>query len=291
LKNLLLIILVLGWLSNYSQPVSNQSGSDCGTVVPPVYTQLRNSGNSVQNLVNLLKHDTCLNKKFSIAFHVVLDSNYQWGGVSQADLNGCISSLNGAFSRICVSFQKCFVDSIPNYTYNNWEMAATEIPVLPNWNVEDVINIYLVDSIVGFPAGYASSVIVLEKGSASGSVPIHEMGHYFGLPHTWSETGPPNVFPLPTNVGIGSQEYVRRTNCYTNGDGFCDTEADCYPAGYDKLTSLPCKHVPGTVDGYGDYFVPPVDNYMTYFKCGCRFTQEQYNWMAYVILTSKLYLH
>ncbi|MES2680517.1 MAG: hypothetical protein V4635_11555 [Bacteroidota bacterium] len=291
MKNVLLILLVFGWFSHYSQLVSNQSGSDCGSVVPPVYTQLRSSGNSVLNLVNLLKHDTCLNKKFSIAFHVVMDSSYQWGGVSQADLDGCINSLNGAFSRICVSFQKCFVDSIANYTYNNWEMTATEALVLPSWNVEDVINIYLVDSIVGFPAGYASSVIVLEKGSASGSVPIHEMGHYFGLPHTWAETGTPNVFPLPSNVGIGSQEYVRRTNCYTNGDGFCDTEADCYPAGFDKLTSLPCKHIPGTVDGYGDYYVPPVDNYMTYFKCGCRFTQEQYNWMAYIILTSKLYLH
>jgi hypothetical protein len=288
LKNTLTFFLILCAFCSSAQRILNPANGECGTVLQTNYLQWRNSIISTQNLVSTLKHDTCLNKKFSIAFHVVLDSNYQWGGLTPASLNGCINSLNSAFSRICVSFEKCYVDVISNYTYNSWDMNITEALVTPSWNIDNTINIYLADSILGFPAGYCSSVIVLEKSSAVGSVPIHEMGHFFGLPHTWNEIG---TSASPANPNTGSQEHVRRDNCYTNGDGFCDTEADCYPTGFDKLTALPCKHIPGTTDGYGDYFVPPVDNYMTYFKCGCRFTQEQYNFMARVILISKLYLH
>lgn len=249
-------------------------------------------------MVSTLKHDLCVNKKFSIAFHIVLDSNYQLGGVTLADLNTCVNNLNAAFKRICVQFQNCHVDSIPNYNYNYWTKPATDATVSPNWDMTNVINLYLVDTIVGFPSGYAyfpggKDVIVVEKGSTLSNVPIHEMGHFFGLVHTFDEinsatTG--TVTPPPANLQVTSYEFVRRTNCYDHGDGFCDTEADCYPAGYDKNTG-PCQHIPGTFDGYGEYYVPPVDNYMTYFGCGCRFTQEQYNFMALVILSQRMYLH
>ena len=292
MRNILSIALLTICLNGHCQSVSI-ANDECGTILPSNYLQWRNGIISTQNLVSNLKHDTCLNKKFSIAFHVVLDSNYQWGAVSPADLSTCIITLNNAFKRICVSFENCFVDEIPNYTYNSWEMTATEALVLPSWNVENTINIYLVDSILGFPAGYAGSVIVIEKPFIGGSVTIHEMGHFFGLPHTWAEIGTNPVSPAPSNSQVGSNEWVRRvqSNCKNHGDGFCDTEADCYPAGFDKITPLPCKHVPGSTDGFGDYYVPPVDNYMTYFKCGCRFSQEQYNFMASVILASKIYLH
>lgn len=274
-----------------------QSDADfCGTKLQPNYIQWRNSVVNTQNMVSTLRHDVCLNKKFSIAFHVVLDSNSTWGGVSPADLTASINSLNTAFKPICVSFENCFVDEIHNYTYNHWYPAATEASIAASYNVENVINIYLVDSIVGFPAGYASGVIVIEKPYTVGAVTIHEMGHFFGLPHTWDEIGSPdaNSTPATSNPNVGSLEWFRRDplNCYNHGDGFCDTEADCYPADYDKNSPMPCKHDQGGAqDGWGDYYVPPVDNYMTYFKCGCRFTQEQYNFMAQVIVTTKLYLH
>jgi hypothetical protein len=288
LKKPLLILLLFRCVFFYSQSGLNENS--CGTKLRPNYIQWRNSIVSIQNLVSTLKHDTCLNKKFSLAFHVVLDSAGLWGALTPGDLNNCVTSLNDAFKPICVSFENCYVDVIHNYTYNSWDQASTEPLVLPSWNVENTINIYLVDSILGFPAGYAGSVIVIEKAQLVGLVSIHEMGHFFGLVHTFDEIGSA-VIPAPTNPSVASYEFVRRTNCYTNGDGFCDTEADCYPAGYDKNTPLPCKNVPGTVDGYSEYYVPPVDNYMTYFKCACRFTQEQYNFMARVILTSLLYLH
>ncbi len=66
------------------------------------------------------------------------------------------------------------------------------------------------------------------------------MGHLFGLPHTW-EGG-----------ASGSTELVKRTNCYTDGDGFCDTEADPYPAG--EVTGAPCSFQPGPKDAANDNY-------------------------------------
>src|SRR6218665_2331717 len=268
----------------------------CGEQLPANYASWRRGVlNNTQNMVATLAHDTCLNKKFSIAFHMVCDST-GYGGVSPSSRAAIITGLNAAFKRICVSFASCHVDSIPNYSYNDWIKPSTDEVVSPNWDLDKTINIYMTDSIRGFPLGYAygpgsKDVIVLEKGAGVGTA-IHEMGHFFGLPHTFDEISPvPPAIPAPTNPSITSQEFVNRipSNCYTHGDGFWDREADCSAAGYNKQAQ-PCHYQTGWTDATGVYYVPPVDNYMTYFDCGCRFTQEQYNFMARVILTQRLYL-
>jgi hypothetical protein len=118
--------------------------------------------------------------------------------------------------------------------------------------------------------------IVMKKSVLLGLTPIHEMGHLFGLPHTF-ETAAGN-------------ELVRRSNCQNAGDGFCDTEADPYGSG--EVAGAPCDFQPGPKDANGNYYTPPLDNFMTYFKpCRCRFTQEQYNFMALTFILSGTQLH
>jgi hypothetical protein len=291
LRNILLIVFFLYASVGFTQLNSNSANSECDVSPPVNYLKWRNS--VIQNNVSSLKHDLCVNKKYSIVFYAIADSNGN-PGVSQTSLNNCIALLNNVFSRICVSFMNCSLVVIPNHPFNRWTSDTIEPTVRKQWWTLNTINLYLPDSIVGPAAGYASmpggpgaEIIVIEKGSVASSVAIHEMGHFFGLPHTWDEIGPPAT-PPPVG-GVSTNEFVRRTNCYTNGDGFCDTEADCYPV--NKDLSSPCQQKHGAVDGYGDYYIPPVDNYMTYFKCGCRFTQEQYNMMANTALTQLLYLH
>lgn len=228
-------------------------------------------------------HDTCLNKKLSIVFHIVLDSNNA-PGVTPTDLSDCIDKLNLYFKRICITFMNCSTNYIPNYNYNKWQDVEHEPPVFANYYVDSTINIYLVEGIVtpAGAAGYAygpggPDAIVIQKSSISDMTPVHEMGHFFGLPHTFEGTG-------------GSIELVNGSNCLTTGDGFCDTEADPYPTGDDA--NEPCSFKYGPVDANSNYYTPPVDNIMTYFKnCRCRFTQQQYNHMAYTYYTSRNYLH
>ena len=263
--------------------------------MPTNYLQLRNSAiNSTQSLPSTLKHDLCVNKKFSIVFYIIADSTGGLG-VTPANLDTCVNRLNSVFSRICVSFLNCSTVVIPNHPFNRWSKDTIDPVVTANWYTEKTINIYLPQTILGEVAGYAyfpfpvtKDVIVIEKSSITSAVLCaHEMGHFFGLPHTFAEIGTP-VSPGPPG-GTNTYEYVDRTNCYTNGDGFCDTEADCYPL--DKVALAPCKYLAAAKDGHNEFYTAPVDNYMTYFDCRCRFTQEQYNFMANVMLTLRKYLH
>ncbi|MDP3557317.1 MAG: M43 family zinc metalloprotease [Bacteroidota bacterium] len=270
-------------------------------------------GGNVQNMVTTLKHDTCLNKKFSIVFYVVLDSNYSPGVATQPTLNLVVANLNAAFKRICVEFLNCSTVYIPHYPYNNWTKNIVDPIVTSNWYTDKTINFYIPTQVTGAindPNGYAypppatasstpKDVIVCDKAALlstnnanfQSSTPIHEMGHFFGLPHTFDEIGLP-IIPAPP-AGAISYEFFNRTNCYSQGDGFCDTEADPYPLGYSPNTNpVPvCHYLTGVQDGNVEYYVPPVDNLMSLYPCRCHFSQEQYNYMARIILTKRLYLH
>ncbi len=289
------ILFVLLLFRYYSQSVPVIANNECATELPQNYAQWRLGGGTIQNLVTTLKHSACLNKKFSVIFYVVLDSTGLWGaGLTPSVLNTCITNLNNAFAPICVSFQQCTVITIPNFNFNKWRNDSTEIYVKQNFYSDKTINIYLAENIIYTPppspppivlAGYTymppvgalEDLIVIKKSEILNTAPIHEMGHFFGLPHTFEEIGPAVIPPHPPNML--SYEFVARTNCYTNGDGFCDTEADCYP--------LPN----GTQDGNNKFYLRPTDNFMSYYSSSCRFTQEQYNFMAATIVSQRLYLH
>jgi hypothetical protein len=231
--------------------------------------------------VNYQAHDTCLNKKLSIIFHVVLDSSNNTG-IAPSDLTTCVNNLNNYFKRICITFMNCSTNYIPNFNYNQWDGQIHEPMVLPNYYVDSCINIYVVQSATN-PSdrgGYAHrpgipfDVIVLEKSKLTDITPVHQMGHFFGLPHTFANPG----------------ELVNESNCATSGDGFCDTEADPYPAGENDIE--PCSYTYGAQDANGNYYTPPLDNIMTWYKnCRCRFTQQQYNFMANIYVTMRSYLH
>lgn len=272
------------------------------------------------NLASNLLHDTCLNKKFSIVFYVIQDSAFKYSVPNANTLNTLITTtltpfvnlLNTTFKRICVSFVNCSTVVIPNYPFNNWTQNIVDPVVTANWYTDKTINIYLPVSVTATNGveqdGYtyppptnsltpAKDVVVLPLNSlfASngatfiGSGPLHVMGHFFGLPNTFDELGPPSA-PPPPSSGM-SYEYFDRTNCAVNGDLFCDTEADPYPQLNDISWSCGYKKIPGLADGKGGFYVPPVDNIMSNYGCRCRYSQQQYNHMARVILKQRLYLH
>ena len=248
--------------------------------------------------VTTLNHDTCLERKFSIVFHIVLDSTYSVNLTTPAVLAAMIDTLNSTFKPICVSFANCSTVFIPNYPFNKWKKAITDPVVTSNWYVDKTINVYIVDSIKDlqtipeFGAGYAykppvqpgdsiKDVIVLEDDEVffirQGI--FHHFGHYFGLDHTHDEVGTgPAAVPGPPNPNVSSQEYGNGSNCAIHGDCLCDTEAD---PGDESI-----------YDGAGNRYLPPVDNFMArYIGNGCRYTDQQYLKMARCIVTKRLYLH
>jgi len=253
-----------------------------------------------QILVNTLNHDTCLNKRFSIVFYIVLDSNYSVRSATQPTLDAIINVLNDKFKPICVSFARCSTVFIPNYSYNRWKRSVTDPAVTSNWYTEKTINFYIVDSVKDEPQyidqrGYAypppllsnnisKDVIVAEQFRSSPLTDpdfyliIHNMGHFFGLSHTWGELNPiPAAVPPPPS-SVVTQEFADGTNSSLHGDTLRDTEAD------PGLTAQ-------ELDGKGQRYIRPLDNYMSFFVLACQFTQEQYNLMARIIYQKRLYLH
>lgn len=249
-----------------------------------------------QNLVTTLDHDTCLNKQFSIAFYIVLDSSMSVRTATQPTLDAIIDTLNKTFSRICVSFVSCKTVFIPNYPYNRWKRSATDPVVTANWYTDKTINFYIIDSVLeetqfSDPRGYAyppppnnytpaKDVIVVEQLRAPLDFyyMLHSFGHFFGLSHTYDElNGTPAAVPGPIPPVV-SQEYVDGSNNTIHGDLIADTEADPGPVAVKK-------------DGKGQVYDRPLDNFMSFVNFACRFSQQQYNLMARTILTKRLYLH
>ncbi|MES2680515.1 MAG: hypothetical protein V4635_11545 [Bacteroidota bacterium] len=266
LKNLLIALFILGSFSGRSQILVN--------TIP-------------------LGHDTCINKQFSIVFYIVLDSNYSVMSATQQTLDAIIDTLNATFKPICVSFASCSTVLIPNYPYNRWLKYTTDTVVTSNWYTDKTINFYIVDSVKDLPYtergyGYApplpgntpKDVIVMEqlRFPLDFYHMMHNVGHFFGLSHTYDELAPtPPQSPGPPPL-VDSQEFADGSNNTVHGDLLDDTEADPGP-------------VPEEFDGKGDPYIRPLDNFMSFFVLGSRFSQRQMNLMAWYILNRRLYLH
>jgi hypothetical protein len=244
-------------------------------------------------LTNMPGGDTCIKKRFSVVFYGIQDSAMT---LTHNKLNAfaapLISDLNDAFSPICVSFANCSTVIIPHSPFNSWK-ESIDHTVTGSWKTENTINIYFADTIyywtgtgeerggythgLGLPGTYFSNnkdVIVLSRlhfpTYQTYGVIQHLMGHLFGLPDTFSEISIPYY--------MGSKELVNKSNCATTGDGICDTSADNYPS-------------IATKDLNNDFYTPPTDNFMSMSNDRCRFTPQQYYFMAKYILKNKMYLH
>lgn len=105
----------------------------------------------------------------------------------------------------------------------------------------------------------------------------HELGHYFGLLHTFQDSN---------NSDISKRELVSRdlgsgANCDKTGDFLCDTPSDPFER-LVNISSFSCndKLPDGLVDAFGATYSPPVDNIMSYHvRCGNEFTSGQYQRM------------
>ncbi len=218
----------------------------------------------------------CIEKKFSIVAHIVKDS-LGIPGYTKADILKDVDSLNKNFAPICVSFEVCEFQYIDNFEYLTVDSAKEwkEMQVL--YNLKDRINIYYVKTIIA-PAGTGFStqsgitdfnnggIVIGTKGER---VLSHEMGHYFGLYHTFE-----------TKFG---NELVNGSNCATTGDKICDTPAD--PNG---TIDGSCNFTSMQQDANGKYYSPMVNNIMSYYPdiCACKpgFTHDQYKKMANIYL-------
>lgn len=185
------------------------------------------------------------------------------------------------------------VYDIKDDRYANFKVADEDV-LRQNNDVQNAINIYFVKSITLQDLTILSGYAALPNTSARGNrifysyfdrtsddfenlknkTFLHEVGHYFGLLHTFQDSNSAN---------IAQRELITRgagSNCVSTGDQLCDTAADPYER-LPQIYAYNCAEKPTNIqDAFGDYFSPPVDNLMSYQqRCGNIFTEQQYQKM------------
>lgn len=234
---------------------------------------------SAQDLHTLDKELPCLNKTFSIYYHVTLDSLRQTSWTPE-DMQSAVDQTNRYFAPICTQFEICKIDTLENWSWDSLSRDYRVDEINRLFYQENRINIYLVNrfddpTLCGFAQtpgidNPANAKIYLKTGCAS-SLP-HEMGHLFGLLHTFEGSGVENV---------------NGSNCDLVGDLVCDTPADPFIEGtMIQWLGENCEFIYTGTDINGDFYQPNVGNIMSYYGCDCGFTRGQYIKMANTWLDS-----
>ncbi len=211
------------------------------------------------------------------------------GGLSLNDLHFGLADLNKQYAPLSVQFYIC--GTSPNYInnsslYNNTTDVST---IRVTNNVNNAHNIYftgILNNISGFSYGSThqrvnNATFLLSSYVLGGKTLPHELGHFFGLAHTFLNSASPTITDREL-VTRNSNETPPRlsANCSTAGDFICDTPADPYdlPGGH---PSVNCVYTGTVTDANGDPFSPSVTNYMNYYFCTpYDFTPGQFTRMS-----------
>jgi hypothetical protein len=231
----------------------------------------------------------CVDKKFSVVAHIFNDSLGN-PGITEATILDLFEAVNVDFAPICISFEVCEFQYHDNFQYDAHNRPEQWQEMQNLYHEENRINIYYVNAIVE-PTGVcgyaglgqitnttASGIVIQKSGTCctlTSKTHSHEMGHYFGLEHTFMDAG--------------TNELADGSNCATAGDGICDTPADPFINGSAMALWLDgCRFISTNLDANGDYYDPIVGNIMSYYPddCACGFTHEQYDKMAETYLSN-----
>ncbi len=217
-----------------------------------------------------------------LQFHIVTKSDGT-GGETVDDILANMCKLNADYEHINVEF---YLAGPINYIaqdllYNN-DFGATASFFMGMYRQTGVVNIFIGDNIAnpgsngGTLLGYYTSaldVVYAIRGAVDGTSTTltHELGHFFGLPHTFfgwenqnyddvmaSTTGRTPTF-LPSGAEV--EKIVRsggKENCQLAADGFCDTDANYLFGFFGGTYNNGCTYAAGAHDPYGILFRPDV---------------------------------
>lgn len=281
LKLLFRTFILLAFSGLTTVHVAFSQHSRCGTIITPEQVANEKGQPGFGEMKTQFAPNKCFGKTLSITAHIIADSLGGYG-ITEMDITNSLSALNAAFAPICISFEVCKFNYIPNYKYNFFLKPIEEEELITLYSIPKTINIFYAARVETNPGssvgGYAylpggPDFIIIAKGSLG--VITHEMGHFFGLYH-----------PFETLFG---QELVNGSNCTSAGDLVCDTPAD---PGLGNTPFPDCNLSPYIKDANNEWYVPLIGNTMSYYSddCACGFTPGQYDRMATKYLNNRFYL-
>ncbi len=285
MKNLILLVCLFAYFSSFSQK----------QIEPNTHSAILHSCSTpelhYENKADII-HDNRIQQNLNAGYtqwpmrvHIITKSDGT-GGISLDDINKDVANINFIYSDINLEWYIASVNYIASDLYYDFvdTTGTTNLIDITNAHlVDDAVNVFFTNSILrngGTACGFASypyngdnSLRIFMDNQCTGGVAqgtfSHEFGHHLNLPHTHNGTENGN--------NSSNAEHVPRTgtnsNCSTNGDYICDTEAD--PRG----STTNCVYSGSDVDIFGNPYTPPIDNIMSYYPDGCGgiLTPGQYN--------------
>lgn len=231
--------------------------------------------------------------EIDILFRLHISENSKTKKIDEKDRRMAINNLNDVFAPIKVRFnERPHIIEEKSTTLLN--INSLKAGMMTNILVIDVVDDIIADD--GHVDGYASLpndegnyILIVANDFKEGSnsqILIHEIGHYFGLMHTF-----------------GSVKHKSRaspnSDCTKTGDFICDTPFDINLAEEGEnnpyLTQSMVEEQIRTkgcyIDIYGNSLSNlPFDNFMSYYDVRSKFTSGQYSLMKSVIQSYKPHL-
>lgn len=219
-----------------------------------------------------------------IQFHIVNRSDGT-GGESNQDILDNLCRLNADYLGINVEFYLAGPTRVINqdllYT-NSFDNGMANY-FMGLYRVPGVVNIFVGNEIVNSQSGgttlgyYTSGLDIIYAIQASvrgsGTTLTHELGHFFGLPHTffgWENSQYGSVMAnttgrTPTITLAGTPvEYIARDggleNCQIAADAFCDTDANYLFGFFGGTYNNGCDYAATAMDPRGWLYRPDVIN-------------------------------
>ena len=238
-----------------------------------------------------------------IKFHMVAQSNGR-GRATDANLLNQMCTINEAFGELGIKFYlKDGVNYLDNGALYDSPTILIVVTQMQNIRDDEAVNVFVVGNAqnpqvegVGRTLGYYSPstvqadtdwIVVRQDEIAGGGMTLlHELGHFFSLPHPFNgwDFDPYNPSrhgsPAPESAPNGRlTELADGSNCEVAGDMLCDTPADYLY--FSQLNSNTCSYNLPMIDPQGDTLQPDPTLIMGYFldRCMDRFTPEQVEMM------------
>jgi len=273
--------------------VFSQQGHFCPTDQAPIMERL------IQNKA-FLKTNGLPERKadyyIPIIFHLIADSSGNFRA-TERDVFNLLCRVNEDFEDIGIVFySKSVPIQINNQTLTEDFMEGVRGSLIDSFSRDSVINIFVTKQ-SGFNNTVWQSItfagedwVAIQNNVAEETSHYlsHELGHFFGLPHTslgWGRQPLIGITQVPEIDQLGHPtEYQDGTNCDIGGDRICDTPPD-----YFAFSPAGCDYDGGIQDPSSTPINPMEENMMSSFvQCdNHQFTPNQFKLIEVDYLNSR----
>ena len=243
-----------------------------------VITSKMQSGNLAKLVAKAKKN------KFSIRFVFVEEGTFESITVRKKKIKRVLKDLNRAFKKAKFKFSSHSIEVLQSNLFIE-DLARNDrniyIKFSNEHDLEDIITVFILDHAKDFctftdnsiscsrTGGFsfilstiANNIVVSKFDLEDPKIVAHEMGHFFGLYHTFEEDlfGKDNFSP---------------NDCKTSGDCLCDTPPDPGTVFETYVNYSTCEMI-GFTDENENEYKPMLENYMSYYK-PCYLTEYKFS--------------